>query len=105
MNSATGSPEIGQWYERADSGTLFQVTGLDEGAGTVEIQSFDGDVGEIEARIWSGLPLERVQLPEDGLGPAEEMEAQDLAFSQAETLLANPRALEQLAELGSGNFI
>jgi hypothetical protein len=105
MNSATGSPEIGQWYERADSGTLFQVTGLDEAAGTVEIQSFDGDVGEIEARIWSGLPLERVQLPEDGLGPAEEMEAQDLAFSQAETLLANPRALEQLAELGSGNFI
>lgn len=69
MNSATGNPESGQWYERADCGTLFQVTGLDEAAGTVEIQSFDGDVGEIEARIWSGLPLERVQPPEDGLGP------------------------------------
>jgi hypothetical protein len=104
MNSTVGNPEIGQWYERTDIANVFQVTGLDEADGTIETQSSDGDVGEIEARIWSGLPLERAQPLDDGLGPLEAMEAQDIASSQAETLLANPLALEQFAEVGSRSF-
>src|SRR5437764_1278735 len=48
MNSAVGSPQIGQWYERTDTAEVFRVTGIDDGAGTTEIQSFDGDVDEID---------------------------------------------------------
>lgn len=98
MNDTVGNPRIGQWYERTDNADIFQVTGLDEGAGTVEIQSFDGDVGELDAQIWPGLPLELAQAPEDWMVPLEAMEAQDLVCAQAENLLGNPLALERFAD-------
>ena len=101
MNSTVGSPQIGQWYERADTAEIFQVTGIDDGAGTIEIQSFDGDVDEVDLRLWSALPLEFAQPPEDWLASVEEMDAQDFVSSQAETILDNPAALERLAEAGS----
>ena len=97
MNSTVGSPQIGQWYERADTAEIFQVTGIDDGAGTIEIQSFDGDVDEIDSQVWSAMSLEYAQPPEDWLAPVEDMEAQDVASSQAETMLDNPVALEQFA--------
>lgn len=100
MNSAVGSPRIGQWYERPDTAEIFRVTGIDEGAGTIEIQSFDGDVDEIDTPLWAGLPLELAQPPEDWLASMEDMEAEDVASSQAETILDNPVALERLAEVG-----
>ena len=35
-------PVVGNWYSHRDKGALFQVVALDEEAGTVEIQEFDG---------------------------------------------------------------
>ena len=35
-------PIVGNWYAHRDKGALFQVVALDEDAGTVEIQEFDG---------------------------------------------------------------
>jgi len=95
MSSAAVKPQIGQWYARTDTGDVFQVTGLDEGGGTIEIQSFDGDVDEIENPLWAGLPLESAPPPEGAMEPVEDMEAQDLACSQAQRILENPLALEQ----------
>jgi hypothetical protein len=95
MSSAAVKPRIGQWYERTDTGDVFQVTGLDEDDRTIEIQSFDGDVDEIESPVWAGLPLEPAAPPEDWMVPVEDMDAQDLACSQAQRILENPLALEQ----------
>lgn len=103
MNGTVGNPQIGQWYERTDRADLFQVTGLDEKAGTIETQSIDGDVGELDAQIWDGLPLELSQAPEDWMASAESMEAEDLACLEAEVLLENPLALEWFADAGSGH--
>ena len=102
MSSAADSPRIGQWYERTDTVEIFRVIGIDDGAATIEIQSFDGDVGEIDTELWSGLPLEVLRPPQDWLVSMEDMEAQDIASSRAETLLNNPVALERLPEVGSG---
>lgn len=52
-SGGVGYPRVGQWYSRADKGEMFQVTGRDYRAGTVEIQSFDGDVDEIDVEAWA----------------------------------------------------
>ena len=65
MNMSVGRPEIGQWYARADKGELFQVVGRDEPSRTIEIQSFGGDLDEIDAETWAALPLELSAPPED----------------------------------------
>ena len=77
MNLEIG-PEIGQWYARTDRSELFQVVGRDEQSRTIEIQYFDGDLDEIEAEEWSGLPLERTEPPEEPAAAMDDVEAEDL---------------------------
>lgn len=84
MNADVGAPRIGQWYVRLDKGEIFQVTGVDEESSTVEIQTFDGDLDEIDAESWRGLPLERAEPPEDWTGPVDDVEVDDLGYSQTD---------------------
>lgn len=81
MKVSVGSPIIGQWYSRADKGENFVVTGIDEQAGTIEIQSFDGDLDELDRDLWWGLPLELAEEPEDSTGPVE-VEPDDLGYAE-----------------------
>jgi hypothetical protein len=55
---------IGQWYLRRDIGEFFQVTGYDDGSRTIEIQTSDGGLAEIETKLWRKKPLELVEPPE-----------------------------------------
>jgi hypothetical protein len=48
VSSAVTHPEIGHWYERTNSGEIFQITGIDENAKTIELQAFDGAIDEID---------------------------------------------------------
>jgi hypothetical protein len=84
MNTPMVRPEIGQWYVRGDKGESFQVVGYDEHARTIEIQSFDGEIDEIDEATWASLPLERGEPPEDWTGPMDDIEKDDLGFSDTE---------------------
>ncbi len=97
MNSTTGIAQIGQWYERVDKGGVFQVTGLDERDGTVEIQDLDGNIDEIDAEAWAAVPLVRAEPPEDWIEPVDEMDAEDLTSVRAESTLEDPAVLQRLA--------
>jgi len=77
-------PEIGQWYAHTDKGELFQVVGRDAESRTIEIQYFDGDVDEIDAETWATLPLERAEPPEDVTAPMDDIETDDLGYSETD---------------------
>jgi hypothetical protein len=96
MSSTVGDPQIGQWYERLDNGAVFQVTGVDESGMTIELQAIDGDLDEVDPETWAAMPLELRGAPEDWVGPIDDMEADDLACSEAEMMLDNPQMLERL---------
>ncbi len=84
MNARVGPAEIGQWYLHQDKGEMFRVTGYDERSRTIEIQTFDGDVDEIDQESWNALPLERAEAPEDWTGPVDDVEVDDLGYSETE---------------------
>ncbi len=63
-------PTIGSWYRRPN-GTLFEVVAVDEEDGTVEIQQFDGTIGEIDIENWPRLLLVEVSAPEDWSGSVD----------------------------------
>jgi len=70
---------------------MFQVVGRDENSRSIEIQSFDGELDEIDTETWATLPLERVEPPEDWTGPMEDVATDDLGYSQTEMApLRNP---------------
>lgn len=71
------APEIGSWFENFESGDLFEVVAIDQASRTIEIQYFDGSLGEIEFYSWPKTPIIGAAAPEDanaGYGTlAEEM--------------------------------
>ena len=67
-------PAIGEWY-RLHGEQLFEVVAVDEDAGTIEVQYFDGTVEEFELEDWneqwkSGA-LESAEAPEDWTGSVD----------------------------------
>ena len=63
-------PVIGNWFSRPN-GTLFEVVAVDEDDGTIEIQLFDGTIGEVEIENWPQLLLVEVSAPEDWSGSVD----------------------------------
>jgi hypothetical protein len=97
--------EIGQWYLQRDKGEMFRVTAYDEGTHSVEIQTFDGDVDEIDEEAWNALTLERTGEPEDWTGPLDGIDVDELrsdtemtAADWAEPLQPFPRPQETWQE-------
>jgi len=82
MNTGVGGARVGQWYRRSDKGEIFQVTGYDKASGTIEIQTFDGDLDEIDEDAWRELPLGLAEPPEDWTGPVDDVERDDLGYSE-----------------------
>jgi hypothetical protein len=97
MNTTLIRPEIGQWYAHGDKGELFQVVGVDDESRTIEIQYFDGDVDEIEAETWAMLPIEPTEPPEDMTAPMDDIETDDLGYS--ETYMTEAQWQEPLQSL------
>lgn len=60
-------PMPGDWYQ-LPTGEQFEVVALDENAGTLEIQYFDGSLEEIEEEVWDELAPEAIAPPEDWSG-------------------------------------
>jgi hypothetical protein len=78
MNSDVGRPRIGHWYTRWDNGEIFQVTALKTPSGTIEVQTFDGDLFEIADASWGLLPLGLTAPPEGWLESSESADLSDL---------------------------
>ena len=89
MGSIIGTPEIGRWYRHLDKGEVFQVVSVDDDSGTVEVQSFGGDLDEIDADTWDTLPLAFAAPPEDWSGPMDELERDHLGYSDTESIPTN----------------
>jgi hypothetical protein len=67
-------PGIGDWY-RLHDGELFEVVAVDDAAGTVEVQYFDGTLEEMELDDWrsqsaSGA-IRSAEPPEDSSGSVD----------------------------------
>jgi hypothetical protein len=84
MNPGVGRAQIGQWYTCRDKGEIFQVVGYDPNSRTIETQAFDGDLDEVDLETWAGLRLEFAEPPEDWTGPVDDVERDDLGYSETE---------------------
>lgn len=89
MSDVSVRPEIGGWYRRLDKGELFQVTGRDSASRSIEIQTVDGDVDEIDAPVWATLPLEAAEAPEDWPVVMDDVEVDDLGYSETAMSVAD----------------
>jgi len=75
-------PVVSQWYRHLDKGQQFYVTAIDDEEGTIDIQHFDGDVEEMDFDDWHELVIEPIEPPEDWTGPVDDIERDDLGYSE-----------------------
>ena len=57
-------PVVTRWYERLDSGEVFEVIAVDDVDGVVDVQNLDGEVAEMNIATWRKLNLIRVTMPD-----------------------------------------
>jgi hypothetical protein len=74
-------PIVGNWYAHRDKGALFQVVALDEDAGTIEIQEFDGGLDELDLDEWRALSVYGAAQPEDWGGPLDDVEPDEFGYT------------------------
>ena len=77
-------PVLGNWYQHLDKGQLFTVVSIDSDSDTVELQHFDGDIEEIELAAWYDMDLELADAPEDWTGPVDDVERDDIGYTETD---------------------
>ncbi|OGI37025.1 MAG: hypothetical protein A2V91_06155 [Candidatus Muproteobacteria bacterium RBG_16_64_10] len=58
------------------------MTAIDKTEDMVEIQHFDGDVEELDRDSWYELDIEPIEPPEDWTGPLDDVEKDDLGYTE-----------------------
>ncbi len=79
-------PIIGNWYTHEDKGQTFQIIEIED-EGEIEIQHIDGDLEAVEGSEWMQMDLVLAAAPEDWTGPIDDIEYDDLGYS--ETAMSN----------------
>jgi hypothetical protein len=75
-------PTVGSWYQDLEDGEIFQVVSSDEDESVLEIQYFDGDLEQVSLDEWRGMDVEVTDAPEDWTGPVDDLERDDLDYSE-----------------------
>lgn len=76
--SAEIEPVIGNWYRAVDDSS-FEVIAVEDDS--VEIQYFDGGIEELDMASWQEMELEEIEPPEDWSGPFDDLEKDDLGYT------------------------
>lgn len=77
-------PMVGQWYLHLDKGETFRVVAVDAATRSIEIQNFDGDVEEFDMDAWRDMDIDAAEAPEDWTGPFDDIEPDDLGYTETE---------------------
>lgn len=89
-------PIIGNWYKDLETQSEFEIVAVDEDAQTVEIQYFEGEVEELDRDAWREMVLVPIDPPEDWSGPFDDLEQDDLDYTDRPTANSRENPLDEL---------
>lgn len=88
-------PNVGGWYQNA-LGQSFEVVAVDEAADTIAVQYYDGAVEEYDMETWRMLEIVAIAAPEDWSAPFDEVEKDDLGYSDGTRTEDHANPLDQI---------
>ncbi|GFO71542.1 hypothetical protein BJAS_P1143 [Bathymodiolus japonicus methanotrophic gill symbiont] len=75
-------PVIDQWYK---DNLLFKVVAIEESDDSIEVQYHNGDITEFDNDSWYNSTFDFVEAPEDWNAPFDDLEPDDLGYSNSDT--------------------
>jgi hypothetical protein len=76
-------PRETSWYRRVADDALLKVIAIDEDGEAIDVQYENGDIDAISFDEWSGSDLQLVQSPKDPRQAFDDLDKDDLGYSQA----------------------
>lgn len=78
-------PILRNWYKDLETGLSFRVVAIDETSRSIDLQYFDGDIGETDFETWYASAFEPIEAPEDWSAPYGDMDRDDLGYTDPDT--------------------
>ena len=75
------NPILQEWYQDVASGRTFRIVALDEENDSIEVQYFNGDIGEFDFSSWEESVFAPIEAPEDWSAAYDDLEIDDLGYS------------------------
>jgi hypothetical protein len=74
-------PSIDNWYQDVETGRTFRVIAVDEENDSIEIQFYNGDIGDFDFGSWRDSVIIPIEPPEDASAPFDDLEIDDLGYT------------------------
>jgi len=87
-------PIIGSWYKDLENNLTFKVLSVDETDDSIEVQYHNGDLGEYDHESWYGSTFDYIEDPEDWSAPFDELETDDLGYSDNDIHRRSPEDMD-----------
>ncbi len=77
-------PILDSWYKDLENNLKFKIVAFDEKDETIEVQYLNGDIGEYDQESWYNSTFDFIEAPEDWSAPFDDVENDDLGYSDDE---------------------
>jgi hypothetical protein len=82
--TTVADPIIGSWYKDVENNLTFKIVAIDDNDDSIEVQYFNGDIGEFDNDSWYTSTFDIIEDPEDWSAPYGDMELDDLGYSDTD---------------------
>ncbi|GAB6140171.1 hypothetical protein JCM14076_09000 [Methylosoma difficile] len=79
--TTVADPIVGNWYKDVENKLSFKVINIEAQADSIEVQYLNGDIGEYDFDSWYNSTFDFIETPEDWAAPFDELETDDLGYS------------------------
>lgn len=92
--TTVADPIIGSWYKDLENNLKFKVIAVEENDDSIEVQYLDGDIGEYDHDSWYNSTFDYIEDPEDWSAPFDDIESDDLGYSDTDEHKPNPEDMD-----------
>lgn len=87
-------PIIGSWYKDLENNLTFKVIAVDDTDDSIEVQYDNGDIGAYDHESWYNSTFDYIEDPEDWSAPFDDIETDDLGYSDTDRHHRNPEDMD-----------
>lgn len=92
--TTVADPIIGSWYKDVENNLMFKVVAIEESDDSIEVQYYNGDIGEYDHDSWYSSTFDYIEDPEDWSAPFDDIESDDLGYSDPDDHRRNPDGMD-----------
>jgi hypothetical protein len=92
--TTVADPIVGSWYKDLENNLTFKIVNIEDSDDSIEVQYVNGDIGEYDHESWYNSTFDYIEAPEDWTAPFDDLESDDLGYSDTDEHRPNPEDMD-----------